>query len=63
MTRYLLDTNTIGHYLDRRRGVAEKVREARAQGAVIGTCMPVVAYQGGRILAEAGGDRRLREGL
>ncbi|MFI5459687.1 MAG: type II toxin-antitoxin system VapC family toxin [Isosphaerales bacterium] len=43
MTRYLLDTNMVGHFIDRRRGVDARVREARARGAVIGTCVPVVA--------------------
>jgi tRNA(fMet)-specific endonuclease VapC len=43
MTRYLLDTNMVGHFIDRRRGVDARVRDARSRGAVIGTCMPVVA--------------------
>jgi hypothetical protein len=43
MTRYLLDTNMVGHFIDHRRGVDERARDARARGTVIGTCMPVVA--------------------
>jgi len=43
MTRYLFDTNMVGHFIDHRRGVDAGVRQARARGAVIGTCMPVVA--------------------
>lgn len=43
MRRYLLDTNMMGHFLDRRRGVGERIRSAREQGAIIGTCLPVVA--------------------
>jgi tRNA(fMet)-specific endonuclease VapC len=43
MTRYLIDANMVGHFIDRRRGVDARVREARAHGSVIGTCMPVVA--------------------
>ncbi len=43
MTRYLLDTNMVGHFIDRRRGVDGRVREARSRGAIIGTCLPVVA--------------------
>jgi tRNA(fMet)-specific endonuclease VapC len=43
MRRYLLDTGVIGDFIDRRRGVAEKARDARLRGDRIGTCMPVVA--------------------
>ncbi len=43
MIRYLLDTNAMGDLLDHRRGVDVRVREARIRGAVIGTCLPVVA--------------------
>ncbi len=41
MRRYLLDTNMMDHFLDRRRGVGERVKLAREQGAIIGTCLPV----------------------
>ncbi len=40
--RYLLDTGMMGDFIDHRRGVDSRVREARQQGARIGTCMPVV---------------------
>jgi tRNA(fMet)-specific endonuclease VapC len=40
--RYLLDTGTMGDFIDHRRGVDVRVREARQRGARIGTCMPVV---------------------
>jgi len=43
MTRYLLDTNAVGDWMNRRYGVEVRVREARNSGAVIGTCEPVVA--------------------
>jgi len=43
MTRYLLVTNMVGHLIDRRRGVYVQVESARTRGAVIGTCMPVLA--------------------
>jgi tRNA(fMet)-specific endonuclease VapC len=43
MRRYLLDTNMMGDLINHRRGVDVRVQEARARGAVIGTCMPVVA--------------------
>jgi tRNA(fMet)-specific endonuclease VapC len=42
MTRFLLDTNMMGHFINRRRGVDARVRQARSEGAVIGTCVPVV---------------------
>lgn len=43
MKRYLLDTGIMGDFANRRRGVDIRVREARQQGAKIGTCLPVVA--------------------
>jgi tRNA(fMet)-specific endonuclease VapC len=43
MTRYLLDTNAMGDFIDHRRGVDGRVRDARLRGAVIGTCLRVVA--------------------
>lgn len=42
MKRYLLDTGIMGDFINRRRGVDDHAREARKQGAAIGTCMPVV---------------------
>ena len=42
MSRYLLDTNMMGHFINRRKGVDQRVRQARLQGAVVGTCLPVV---------------------
>lgn len=42
MRRYLLDTGIMGDFINHRRGVAERAREAR-RGDRIGTCMPVVA--------------------
>jgi tRNA(fMet)-specific endonuclease VapC len=42
MTRFLLDTNMMGHFINRRRGVDVRVRQERAMGHVIGTCIPVV---------------------
>jgi tRNA(fMet)-specific endonuclease VapC len=42
MKRYLLDTGIMGDFINRRRGVGERAREVRMQGARIGTCMPVV---------------------
>jgi tRNA(fMet)-specific endonuclease VapC len=40
--RYLLDTGIMGDFINHRRGVDVRAREARKQGARLGTCMPVV---------------------
>jgi tRNA(fMet)-specific endonuclease VapC len=42
MKRYLLDTNTAGHCIFRRKGVPEKVKAARAAGNRIGIALPVL---------------------
>jgi tRNA(fMet)-specific endonuclease VapC len=43
MTRYLLDTGIMSDFINRRRGVDVRARQARSEGAIIGTCEPVVA--------------------
>ena len=43
MTRYLLDTNAMGDFIDHRKGVDARVRNTRMRGAVMGPCMPVAA--------------------
>jgi tRNA(fMet)-specific endonuclease VapC len=42
MKRYLLDTCAMGDFVNRRRGVHERARAARVEGARLGTCMPVL---------------------
>jgi hypothetical protein len=42
MTRYLLDTNAVGDFVNHRYGVPARVQDARARGAIIVTCEPVV---------------------
>lgn len=42
MRRYLLDTNAMGDFINRRRGVDERAGEARRGGARLGTCIPVL---------------------
>src|SRR5262245_41369435 len=42
MRRYLLDTNAMGDFINRRRGVDERAREARKAGARLGICIPVL---------------------
>jgi hypothetical protein len=43
MRRLLLDTGIMGDFIDRRRAMPEKVREAQQRGGRIGTGIPVVA--------------------
>lgn len=43
MKRYLLDSNMLSPYLDRREPVATRVRDAVLRGCRVGTCEPVVA--------------------
>lgn len=42
MKRYLLDTGIMGDFINHRKGVETKVREARQRGVRLGTCFPVV---------------------
>jgi len=66
MSRYLLDTNAVGDFINDRYGVRERVQEARARGAVIGTCEPVVAELFYGVENSATRDenlKRLRHGL
>ena len=42
MTRYLLDTGAISDLINRRKGVDERARAARVDGARLGTCIPVL---------------------
>ncbi len=43
MKRFLLDSNAISAFIDRREPLAARAREARRRGDRIGTCEPVVA--------------------
>jgi tRNA(fMet)-specific endonuclease VapC len=43
MTRYLLDTNAAADCIFRRKGLHERVRQARLAGHKIGIAMPVLA--------------------
>jgi tRNA(fMet)-specific endonuclease VapC len=43
MSKYLLDSNAVADCLFQRRGVDQRVVQARRQGHVIGTALPVVA--------------------
>ena len=43
MTRFLLDTNIAGHYINRRHGVFDRARVEVANGNPIGIGIPVLA--------------------
>jgi tRNA(fMet)-specific endonuclease VapC len=59
VTRYLLDTGIMSDFINHRKGVDIKVREARQGGARLGTCMPVVAELFFGIEASATRDQNL----
>ena len=40
--KYLLDTNAVGDYIHKRRGVYDRAVAERKAGARIGTCPPIV---------------------
>ncbi|MCL4203841.1 MAG: hypothetical protein KJ000_15170 [Pirellulaceae bacterium] len=44
MKRYLLDTGTMGHFVNHRRGVDQRVAEARQLGFRIGACLLSVNF-------------------
>jgi tRNA(fMet)-specific endonuclease VapC len=48
MKRYLLDSNMLGFYTNRKSGVYERAKTETAAGADIGTCLPIMGeYLGG----------------
>jgi tRNA(fMet)-specific endonuclease VapC len=57
MTRFLLDTNTAGHYINRRHGVFERAPIEVAAGNPIGIAKPVLAELVGGVEKSA---RRVR---
>lgn len=66
MKRYLLDTGIMGDFIDHRHDVDRRVREARRQGAKIGTCFPVIAELFFGVELSASRDenlKRLRRGI
>ena len=59
MSKYLLDSNAVADGIFQRRGVDQRVMQARRQGHVIGTALPVVAEILGGIEFSATRDRNL----
>ena len=59
MSRRLLDTNALGDAVHRRRGVAERVEQARRAGLILGTATPALAELLGGAEASDSRDRNL----
>src|SRR5262249_19309626 len=59
MRRYLLDTNSAADCIFRRRGLWDKVKEARLAGGKIGIGIPVLAELLGGVEYSASRDKNL----
>src|SRR5947208_2933131 len=60
MRRYLLDSGIISDFIGRRRGVDERVEQARQRGDCIGTGLPVVGELFAGIEGSASRDRNMQ---
>ncbi len=60
MTRFLLDTNIAGHYINRRHGVFERARIEVANGNPIGIGIPVLAELVAGIEHSSSRDRNMK---
>jgi tRNA(fMet)-specific endonuclease VapC len=60
MTRFLLDTNMAGHYINRRHGVFERARVEVAKGNGIGIAVPVLAELVAGIEKSSSRDRNMK---
>ena len=60
MTRFLLDTNIAGHYINRRHGVFERARVEVANGNPIGIGIPVLAELVAGIEHSSSRDRNMK---
>ena len=40
--RYILDTNALSDLVNGRKGIDQRVKDARRTGATIGTCPPIL---------------------
>jgi tRNA(fMet)-specific endonuclease VapC len=59
VNRYLLDTNAAGDCIFRRKGMHDRVRQAKAAGAKIGIALPVLAELLGGIEYSKSRDKNL----
>jgi tRNA(fMet)-specific endonuclease VapC len=60
MTKFLLDSNLLSAYIDRRLGVYEQARTKTAEGHRVGTCVPVVAEMAAGLERSSSRDRNLK---
>ena len=60
MTRFLLDTNSAGHYINKRHGVFEHARIEVAKGNPIGIGIPVLAELVAGVEHSMSRDRNMR---
>ena len=60
MTRFLLDTNMAGHYINRRQGVFDRARLEVANGNPIGIGVPVLAELVAGIEHSSSRDRNMK---
>ncbi len=60
MTRFLLDTNMAGHYINRRQGVFDRARIEVANGNPIGIGVPVLAELVAGIEHSSNRDRNMK---
>ena len=60
MTRFLLDTNMAGHYINRRQGVFDRARVEVANGNPIGIGVPVLAELVAGIEHSSSRDRNMK---
>ncbi|MBI1831857.1 MAG: type II toxin-antitoxin system VapC family toxin, partial [Planctomycetes bacterium] len=60
MTRFLLDTNTAGHYVNKRLGVFDRARAEVVKGNVIGIAIPVLAELAAGVENSSSRDRNMK---
>jgi predicted nucleic acid-binding protein len=60
MTRYLLDTNSAGYFVNKRHGLFESVRAEIAKGHSIGIAIPVLAELAAGIEHSQSRDRNMK---
>lgn len=60
MTRFLLDTNSAGHYINKRHGVFDRARTEVSKGNPIGIAIPVLAELVAGIEHSVSRDRNLK---
>jgi len=59
LKRILLDTGILSDYINKRRGVFERVREYTVKGIRVGTCVPVLAELAAGIEASSSREKNM----